>query len=295
VKLLHCPPDAWRGVKQKYDILHGVRRRVRVMATMSRPAIIKRTLRAFFPRPFAKLDRFRNQRRSRKRKELTRRFVEHYGLEVKGGPFSGMDLVPAMLDNSALPTLVGSFEQELQEVIFQLRGYRSIINIGSSYGYYAVGFARRFPKARIHAFETDAATRSVCQELAEVNGVADRVQLHGTCTAEVLAGLRCEDPCLVFCDCEGGEYEILRPSIAPRLLEMDLIVELHDKGDVHAPERLLGEFEATHTIQVFHYGQRDPDAYPALQIFHRRQRLLALDELRWRGLRWAVMKVKRRN
>jgi hypothetical protein len=121
------------------------------------------------------------------------------------------------------------------------------------------------------------------------------MQLHGKCDSETLASLRCDDPCLVFCDCEGGEYDILRPSVVPRLLAMDLIVELHDKGDADAPQKLVREFEATHRIQIFHYGQRDPDAYPALRIFSRRQRMLALDEFRWRGLRWAVMTVKEPN
>jgi len=254
---------------------------------------IKRMLRRFLPGQMKRLDRFRNQRRRQRREALTRTYVSKYGLTVRAGPFAGMELVPSMLDNGTLPRLVGSYERELHEPIQALPPYCSVVNIGSSHGYYAVGFARRFPDAQVHAFELDPRRLSICRELATANGVADRLQLHGACDASSLARLDCANPCLIFCDCEGGEFTILDPAAAPRLKNMDIIVELHERGDLIACRRLLDRFTRTHSVEIFQYGRRDPDDYPTLKIFARRRRPLALDEFRWRGLRWAVLKTTR--
>ena len=76
-----------------------------------------------------------------------------------------MKLVPEMIDRLALPLLVGCYEEELHHVIVRLSGYRTVVNIGSSHGYYAVGLALRMTEANVLAFDIDRSTHQICRKL----------------------------------------------------------------------------------------------------------------------------------
>ena len=63
--------------------------------------------------------------------------------------------------------------------------------------------------------------------MAQLNRVADRVTIEGTCQIEHLHA-RIDPPCLVFCDCEGTEAELIDPAAIPSLADCHVIVESHD-------------------------------------------------------------------
>jgi methylase of polypeptide subunit release factors len=52
-----------------------------------------------------------------------------------------------------------------------------VIDIGAAEGYYAIGFARRLPAARVIASDLDPVARLLCWLLARRNGVGDRVSV----------------------------------------------------------------------------------------------------------------------
>src|SRR2546425_613282 len=64
------------------------------------------------------------------------------------GPFAGMRLVA---ETAFLPELLGIWEQELHPVIEGLIAADPdlVVNVGGANGYYAVGLARRIPRAAV--------------------------------------------------------------------------------------------------------------------------------------------------
>jgi hypothetical protein len=207
---------------------------------------------------------------------------------VQSGPFAGM--VYPWKSGCVMPRLLGAYEAELHDTLTLLsrRSFHTILNIGCGEGYYSVGLARLFPAASVVAYETDVALRGQCREMAQVNRVTERLQIEGTCRVEHL-GARIDLPCLVFCDCEGAEAELIDPTAVPALAACHLIVEAHDflrPGLVH----LLGQrFRATHDVRVIAHGPRNPFAYPSLQGLSEFDRFLALAEDRSGPTPWVVM------
>ncbi len=134
-------------------------------------------------------------------------------------------------------------------------------------------------------------TLRLCAELARLNGVADRVAIHGACDTDRLRGLPLEHA-LLFMDCEGCEKELLRPDLIPALRTCTILVELHDFRDPTISPTLLSRFAASHDITVIKGAPRDPAAYPALAHLPRRGRWRALDEMRPERMDWAFMTPK---
>jgi hypothetical protein len=212
---------------------------------------------------------------------LARRFIRGHGLIVSGGPFAGMRYTQRAAVGRIVAKLVGSYESELHAPLEDLlrADPLRVVNIGSAEGYYAVGIARRAPRARVDAFEADPARRALCEELARENGVADRIVLHGSCDAGTLGRLP-EPASLVVCDCEGLEGEILRPDLVPWLRTASLLVELHDGFVPGTTSALTARFAATHDLRLISEEPRDPARYQALAGFTESEAREALDEYR---------------
>jgi 2-polyprenyl-3-methyl-5-hydroxy-6-metoxy-1,4-benzoquinol methylase len=92
---------------------------------------------------------------------------------VQDGPFAGMNFPLMPADGCVMPKLLGSYEEELHPFFNRFAGtdYDLIIDIGCAEGYYAVGLARLFERARVLAYDIDANARQRCSELARLNGV----------------------------------------------------------------------------------------------------------------------------
>jgi hypothetical protein len=216
--------------------------------------------------------------------------VQQCGTTVQSGPFEGMRFVAQSTEGCHVPKLLGCYEAELHPHILAAarRGYDVVINIGAAEGYYAVGLARLMPHARVHAYDTNAASHAVCRSVAESNGVADRIVIGGTFRGEdfaTFAGRRT----LVVCDIEGGETALLDPTRYPALRTMDVIVELHDSA--HAkPSALIPErFAATHDVTMVRHGGRAGPLPALFEPLGHLDQLLAVWEWRSAPTPWAVM------
>jgi hypothetical protein len=218
---------------------------------------------------------------------------------VRSGPFQGM-LYPRqivtperLLKNGVVPKLLGCYEAELHEVVEQAlkREYVKIINIGCAEGYYAIGLARRMPMTAVFAFDSDPLARLLCEEMARANAVSERVHVRGECTVEALRTLVSES-CLVVCDCEGCERELLDPGLVPGLATCDIVVELHDCVDPRISGTIRQRFARTHDVLQLTKVKRDPGAYPPLKSVTSYQQRLAVTEFRWGPLEWAFLSAK---
>jgi len=107
--------------------------------------------------------------------------IEQEGTKVLQGPLAGMEFIERSAEGCHIAKLLGCYEQPLQPYIHEaLSGhYTKIINIGCAEGYYAVGFARAVPGLISLAFDTDVNAQNSCKQLAEKNGVSDRVTICG--------------------------------------------------------------------------------------------------------------------
>ena len=131
---------------------------------------------------------------------------------VQNGPFKGMDYSVAAAEGARAARLLGAYEASLHGVIETAvkRGYKQVVDVGCAEGYYAVGMARRLPKARVWARDASVEAQDLCRENARRNGVADRVLVGGT-FGHADFDLCLKKRSLVICDIEGAEDDLMDP------------------------------------------------------------------------------------
>lgn len=238
-----------------------------------------------FPRPYGAL---RSRWYRHVLLQMANRIVAEHGLVVQNGSFQGMRYIAEMLSpqevahRDLVPKLLGSYEAELHPALEGVlgRNNETIVNIGCSEGYYAVGLSLRLPAARIFAFDLDPEARWLCEQMARLNGVSDRVNIRGECSLDALRDLA-SDRTLIVCDCEGCELALLQPHSASGLTGCDLIVELHDCIRPGTSQAIIDRFDATHDVEVIRPREMDASAYPLAGKFTPYEQRLGLREVRW--------------
>jgi hypothetical protein len=154
-----------------------------------------------------------------------------------------------------------------------------VINIGCAEGYYAVGMARALPNATVFAFDSDFKARLECLEMAQKNGVDNRIIIGGFCNRFILSQLPLMNS-LVICDCEGYELELLDPKIIPELTKSFLLVELHDDFNPIISDLIIQRFRDTHEVSLFTIKRREASHYSSLGRLRPQEQHIALDENR---------------
>jgi predicted O-methyltransferase YrrM len=227
---------------------------------------------------------------------ITRRFVSRHGLSVREGPFAGMRFPRFAVGRGevVVPQLLGAYELELRAAIESVVADcpATIVDIGASDGYYAVGLARACPASTVYAYEMNFFPARVCHRLAAENGVADRIVMRGECRVADLQGLAPGDSAFVLSDCEGAERELMDPDAVPWLRDCRLIVELHDFAAPGIEETILSRFESSHDIEVIRSRRRYVAEWPALlevpKVGYMDQEV-GVNEFRLLPIAWAVM------
>ncbi len=184
---------------------------------------------------------------------LTQLWIERYGLTVRYGPLAGMAFHHHASEGCYLPKLIGYYEYPLHPTLTTLlaKGYGRVVDIGCAEGYYAVGLARLLPQAQIIASDIQPRAQQMCQQLAQQNGVAERLTVCGGFDAESLAVTlaAAEAKTLIWCDCEGYEYLLLDPLRVEPLIDCDLLVELHQIDQpVGRAQAWLKRWHSTHEV-----------------------------------------------
>lgn len=206
--------------------------------------------------------------------------IARFGSEVVAGPFQGLTLSPMTRAEQIGPVLLGLYEAELfeaWETVFRGR-YAQIIDVGSKFGYYAVGLARRFPASRVVAFDTDPWARRATREMAGANAVAN-VEILSYCDANWLAG-KLEPRALIVSDCEGYENALFCSRPIPNLATATLVVETHDCFAPGTTARLSDRLAATHDLALIATETQGPEPEVDVSFLSDRERGLATRELR---------------
>jgi SAM-dependent methyltransferase len=219
--------------------------------------------------------------------------VQKNGATIMAGVFAGMKYHRSSSEGCYVPKLLGCYEAPLQLAVEEViaRGYRRVLNIGCAEGYYAVGLARRMPDAHIIAFDLNEQARAACGQLAEENGVSDRVTIASEFTCADFQRFA-DHSTLVLCDIEGAEHALLDPGKAPALARLDVIVEVHDCFHPGLSEEIAGRFRPTHEVTVIRDGgNRRPEKLPVwLYELSELDRLIAIWEWRAGPTPWLVMR-----
>jgi hypothetical protein len=228
-----------------------------------------------------------------RRVEIAAWLAQQQGSKVSSGPFLGMELLEEVswADGDLVPKLLGCYEEELHPAITNTvaRNPAAVVNVGCAEGYYAVGFARLLPQARIISLDTDPKAQTICRRAAEVNAVGNRLRVGGPCRADGMRELVSESgPTLLFVDCEGAETQILDPLAVPELRRCDIIVECHDFLDRSITSTLSKRLSSTHHIENIIEGARNPNRFPLLRHLASADRWLAVNEDRPQMMNWLV-------
>ena len=165
--------------------------------------------------------------------------------KVADGIFAGLRYPEfKSFGSSMLPKLLDTYENELGPVVNKIlaKQYLVVLNIVSAEGYYAIGFALKFPRAELFAYDTSEKARLLCRQMAEANNVADRIRIERECRPETLADFDFSAGGLIICDCEGGERHIFNPDNVKNLKDCDLLIELHDFADRSITGHITGLF-----------------------------------------------------
>lgn len=218
-------------------------------------------------------------------------------LVVLNGPFKGMKYPGVESFGSELfPKLLGSYEKETHCVIEEVckQEYTEIVNVGCAEGYYAIGLALRFPKAKIYAYDTNSKAVRFCQKMAKLNNVDQRVIIGGFCSSETLQQFNFRGKGLIISDCEGYETSLFSERLIPFLANHDLLVELHDFIDINISSIIRKRFEMTHEIvtieSIDDIKKAQTYNYEELNGFDLKERKCLLGEGRPSIMQWYYMK-----
>jgi len=106
-------------------------------------------------------------------------------------------------------------------------------------------------------FEQLADARGAITQLAERNGIRDRLDILGSCAPEALEEcLTRTKATLILCDVEGYERELLDLERVPSLRGVDMLIEVHDAQVPGVSQVLTARFGSTHDIAHIRQGDR---------------------------------------
>jgi hypothetical protein len=152
--------------------------------------------------------------------------------------------------STLIPKLLGSYERELELVIRDICSfpYTEIVDIGCAEGYYAVGLALQIKNAQVFAYDTSEKAIRLCNSMARLNNVSERVVTGSFCDASTLRAIPFTGKALIISDCEGFEKELFTEDVVPLLANHDLLIEIHDFVDIETSSIIRRRFQNSHTI-----------------------------------------------
>jgi hypothetical protein len=187
------------------------------------------------------------------------------------------------------PKFLGTYEKEIAPFVEDAIALNpaTVVNVGTSDGYYAVGLARRLPLATVYAAEADTKSLRATLLNAELNSVESRIHPIGIIHPGEFGKYLGVPYSLVVMDCEGAEFSLLNPARDPILEKTHILVEVHD--DHGSCDEIVERFSKTHSIQTRTSAARTRTDLPADASAHIPP--AALDERRGTQV-WIYMKAK---
>jgi hypothetical protein len=218
---------------------------------------------------------------------------------VAYGPFKGLQLSTNVWwgEHDIGNKLLGQYELHVVDKLVELgKDHDCFIDIGAADGYLAVGLAKAGLYAHIVCFEISEQGQKATRETAILNGVSDRVEIHGIATeTSIEAVIGKFGRAVIVCDIEGAEFELLSDAFLELAKDCTLIVELHDfkKGEPDRRKRLL-QRAAMH-FDVSSLPRSNPPVHSFRELDHLTDdsRLLVFSESRPVNMEWICLTPRR--
>ncbi len=230
----------------------------------------------------------------KKRKKLSHQIGKLTDYTVRYGPFKGMKLPQndwwGGADKGAM--LLGIYEKEIQHSIVQVdRGRNVFIDLGAADGFYSIGMLMTGRFEISHAFEMSKKGREIILENAKLNGVSDKVIIHGIADSNFDQFLSIDEleRAVILIDIEGGEFDILNPSTLQRLSRSIIFIELHDwffSDGESKLSKLLKDIQPFFKVTRLTTKERDMSIFPELSLLDDSERWLLASEGRNRLMSW---------
>ena len=224
--------------------------------------------------------------------DLNLKYEAQLGRTVLTGPFKGLQYTEFTSRRHITQRLLGCYESELHPVFDECiqTSYNEIYDIGCAEGYYAVGLALKANCNRIHAFDTDPWARKACKLMASLNGVEEKLTIHGFCSVDWM-NEHLQDQSLVISDCEGFESVLFAKENCLRYANCDLLIELHDEAPSLKHE-IVRNFADTHVPTIIPSRPHVPADYPQIAFLSEKEQIMCVDDRRekWQG--WVFLKSK---
>ena len=221
---------------------------------------------------------------------------ELYQGKVAHGPFKGMQLPRETWwgTKDACSKLIGVYEKQVQDKLESLAPKASVlIDIGAADGYFAVGAVRSGLYQRAICFEISERGRQRLRANAELNGVAENIEIVGEANHDTLAPVLADiDDGLILCDIEGAEFDLLSEEVLRSARHFHFIVELHDAFVANGDQRrsqLLDRTNKLFDTEIIRSADIQVSAFRELDRFNDTQRLLAFNEGRGAAMEWLVL------
>ena len=221
---------------------------------------IKKILEKYAPRLRWAVTSYKNRQQCKKRyggfqKQMRKKIFDGNEPVVLSGPFVGMRYIDDIVWGPITPKWLGTYESELHPVIYKIISqakYEVIIDVGAAEGYYAVGLAKHLPQATVITFDLDFRARCQQRRLAKVNN-AENLIVGFRCNSLELQNCIKPTSCLIICDIEGSEAQLLNPSKVPALRFADILVEVHPAQGMSASgvrDLLKSRFNDSHHTET---------------------------------------------
>jgi hypothetical protein len=226
--------------------------------------VLKKLAEKAVPKPFAVVQAIRSRRLSHRlcvdwgQRDIGNRLKAELGKKVQSGPFSGIVLPNEAFKEHIGPFLLGTYESELHAWVAQLmlKPFSKVIDVGSKFGYYAVGFnVLGLGQPPAIAFDIDPWARKATLEMAKANS-AEGVTVKSFCTRDWLID-NVRDECLVISDCEGYESQLFTGTLPGNFAQSTFLIETHDGLCPGVTAAIRTNFEATHDCREAENGEHD--------------------------------------
>ena len=157
---------------------------------------------------------------------------------VLDGPFKGMIYPKNESFGSAFyPKILGTYEKELSLLISSIlkSDYDLVLDVGCAEGYYAIGLAKYGDFKKVFAYDIEEKARNLCHNMAEVNGVSNKVTISGLFNLDEykrVLEMFPDSKVLIILDTEGFEKVLLDQEFKKALKNTDFLIEMHDYIDI---------------------------------------------------------------
>jgi hypothetical protein len=231
----------------------------------------------------------------KRRRELSAKLNSDFNATVAYGPFKGLKLAAETwwvggIDRSSM--LLGLYEREVMESLADVpHSHRTFIDLGAADGYFGIGVLinRMFDKS--YCFEASPLGQEIIRANARLNGVADKVFVHGTATKDFHLLISAEERsrAVLLVDIEGGEFDLLEEEQLLAWKDCIIIVEMHPhfvSDGAERMERFKRSASRYFDVREITMTSRDLSQFPEIASFTDSDRWLICSEGRAWLMKW---------